>query len=92
MQTSPCFGLNIIDIVKFNSIATTAVSIPENQFIIETAHKHGIGTAIFIFADHRSDALKTRHIEWPRCAKVNQRIHMHIAAQMNVIVGVNGHS
>ena len=87
----PRFCLDIVHIVKIDAIAAFAISKSENQFIVGTAHKYGIGAAILIFADHKVYAFKARDIEWARCAKIDQGIHMHIAAQMNMTIVIDGH-
>ena len=91
MQPPPRLGLHVVHIVKIHAIATFAISKSENQFPIWAAHKHGIGAAIFVFAHHRGNAFKTRYIARARGAKINQRIHMHIPAQVNAPLVVNGH-
>ena len=67
------------------------MALKRNQGSIGSTHKHGIGAAVFILPDHVVHPFEAAEIEGCRRAKVDQRVYVHIAAEMDLVVPVDGH-
>jgi hypothetical protein len=89
-EAPPRTLLFIVDVVDLVAIPAAAVAIGEDQIACGIPEKVGICRAIFVAANH-GHALEAVNVERPGSTEVNERDGVHVAAEMDILVAVNGH-
>ena len=60
------------------------IPVPEDQFAARTGHERRVRAALLLAAGHRSDAYEARRVARPGGAEVDQRVAVHVAAEVDV--------
>ena len=73
------------------AVAALARSVTKHQSAVGESHEEGIGAAILVAAGHRGDLLERRDRGGLAGAVVGQAVVVHVAGQMDLACGVDGH-
>ena len=89
-KAAPSTSHGIIDIIVVAAIATTTITIAEQQIAFAVFEEIGIGYLVFVFARHAIDALQGGNIKGDTRAVVDEGVRVHVARKVQATVAVEG--